>query len=321
MDQHAVLLHEVACRLNTILDLQTALREVSRLMRISMGADKCEVILAEHFGQLAELGFPASIARQAIEQRSVVAIPDLSASADRTLGNSVLLLRIRSVVCVPVMIEEEVAALTYVYTTNSSSRLFSQPDVQLAVAISHQTALCIQRARLLDNARRLEQLAAIDSLTGLSNRRHIFELAEREFQRARRYGRPLTAMMLDIDEFKQVNDRYGHATGDEVLRAVAVRCRENLREIDLLGRYGGDEFLVLLLENPVNEARSVAERLRRCIADVPVVTDRQQLSVTISLGAATLTADCPGLPALLNDADAALYAAKKAGKNRAEVIS
>ena len=321
VDQHAVLLYEISRRLNTVLDLHTALREVSRLMRVSMGAEKCEVILAEHFAELAELGFPTSIAHQAIEQRSVVAIPDLSAEARRSAGDSTMLLQIRSVLCVPVMIGEEVVALTYVYKTDPLSHPFTQQDVQLAVAISHQAALTIQRARLLDNTRRLEQLATIDSLTGLYNRRHVFELAEHEFQRARRYRRPLSALMLDIDDFKQVNDSYGHGIGDQVLQAVATQCQDNLRAIDFLGRYGGDEFLVLLLETALDEARTVAERLRLAIAKVSVVTDQGPLGVTISLGVATLTADVPSWTALLDDADSALYAAKKAGKNRAEVIS
>ncbi len=321
VDQHAVLLFEVARRLNTILDLQASLREVSKLMRISMGAEKCEVILAEQFGQLGELGFPTSIARQVIEQRLVVAIPDLSASGDQTASDSALLLRIRSVLCVPVMSGEEVVALTYIYKTDPSARPFNQPDVQLAVAISHQAALAIERARLLDNARHLEQLATIDSLTGLYNRRHVFELAEHEFQRARRYHRHLSALMLDVDDYKQINDGYGHGAGDQVLRVVTARCREHLRAIDLMGRYGGDEFVILLLETALGEAVFIAERLRQCIVDAPVVTDEQLLNVTISLGVAAVTADCPNLTALLNDADAALLAAKKAGKNRVEVIS
>jgi diguanylate cyclase (GGDEF)-like protein len=320
VDQHSVLLYEVARRLNTVLDLQTVLREVSKLMRISMGAEKCEVILAEHFGQLAELGFPTSIARQAIEQRSIVAIPELSTGNNQGLSDSSLLLQIRSALCVPVMIGEEVAALIYVYKTDPSSRPFSQSDAQLAVAISHQAALAIERARLVETTRRLEQLATIDSLTGLYNRRHIFELAEHEFQRGRRYNRPLSVLMLDIDDFKQINDRYGHAIGDQVLQAVAKRCRDNIRVIDLLGRYGGDELLVLMLENELPAARCVAERLRKCIADVPVATDQGPLSITVSLGAASLTADCPSWTALLNDADSAMYAAKKAGKNCVEVI-
>jgi diguanylate cyclase (GGDEF)-like protein len=319
VDQHAVMLYEVSSRLNTILDLSTALQEVSRLMRVSMGAERCEVILADRFSQLAELGFPTSIAQQAIQQKSIVVIPDVTALADQSAGKSALLLRIRSVLCVPIMIEVEVVGLIYVYKTDPASRPFDQHDVQLAVAISHQAALTIQRTRLLAKAEALEQLAIVDSLTGLHNRRHIFELAEHEFHRARRYKRPLSAMMLDIDSFKQVNDVYGHAAGDQVLRVMAARCRENLRDIDLMGRYGGDEFVVLLIESDLDTARNIAERLRRCLADAPVDTDQGPLNITVSLGIAAYSEDCPDMAILLNQADAALYRAKHAGRNRLEV--
>ena len=144
VDQHAVLLYEVAGRLNTIIDLDTALREVSNLMKVAMGADKCEVVLAERFGQLAELGFPTTIAELAIDKRSAVVIPDVQ--ADAALGKSALLLRVRSALCVPVMSGEEVVALLYVYKSRPLSRPFDQRDLQLAVAISHQAALTVQRA-------------------------------------------------------------------------------------------------------------------------------------------------------------------------------
>ena len=197
VDQHSILMYEIAGRLNTILDLQDALREVSDLMRVAMGVDKWEVILEERFGQLGELGFPTSIARQAIEQRSVIMIPDLSAQADPAPGKSALLLGIRSVLCVPVLLEQVVVALLYVYKTNPAARPFDQHDVQLAVAISHQAALTIQRAQLLERARAFEQRATTDSLTGLHNRQQILELAEREFQRARRLRHPLATLMVD----------------------------------------------------------------------------------------------------------------------------
>lgn len=319
VDQHAVLLYEVASRLNTILDLEVALHEVSKLMRVSMGAEKSEVILAERFGQLAELGFPTSIAHQAIEQRSVVVLSNIPAQAEQTWGKSALLLGIRSALCVPVMTGEEIVALIYVYKTDPASRPFDQHDVQLAVAISHQAALTIQRTRLLEKARVLEQRAIVDGLTGLHNRQHFLEMTDIEFQRARRYRHPLSAVMLDIDYFKQANDTYGHTVGDQVLQAVAARCQKSLRDIDLLGRYGGDEFVVLLPESDLNGARSTGERLRRCVAEIPVDTDRGPLNVTISLGAAALIDDYPHIAALLNEADAALYRAKNAGRNRVEV--
>jgi adenylate cyclase len=156
LDHHAVLLYEVASRLNTVIDLDTALREVSDMMRVAMGADKCQVILAERFNQLHDLGFPVSIARLALDQRSAVIIPD--AQADPQLGKSTLLMRIRSALCVPVMSGEKVVALIYVYKTRPLARPFDQNDLQLAIAISHQAALTIQRTRLLEHVRKEQRI-------------------------------------------------------------------------------------------------------------------------------------------------------------------
>jgi diguanylate cyclase (GGDEF)-like protein len=118
--------------------------------------------------------------------------------------------------------------------------------------------------------------------------------------------------MIDIDAFKQVNDRYGHPVGDQVLRAVAQRCRSNLREQHLLGRYGGDEFVGLLLECGRLEAELVAERLRRRVAEAPIETNAGALAITISTGCAVLIDDCANVAALIALADAALLAAKRA---------
>ena len=137
------------------------------------------------------------------------------------------------------------------------------PDVELAVAISHEVAVTVQRLRLLDKARAMTHLATADRLTGLHNRRHFLTLAEQEFHRARRYRRPLSALVLDIDSFKTVNEQHGHAAGDQVLRTVADSCSANLREPNLLCRFGDDQFVVLLLECDHNGARVVADRLLR----------------------------------------------------------
>ena len=311
VDQHALVLYEVAMRLNTIIDLQTALDEVSSLARTAIGADRLEVIPANRFDKLGELGFPTSLARQAIDQRSVVFIPDLSAESDTLAGQSRSVMSIRSVLCVPGVAGDEVVALTYAYRTDASSRPFDQQDSQLAVAVSHQAALTIQRSLLLEKTLRLDQLAMSDSLTGLHNRRHFLDLAEKEFQRARRYKRPLAALMLDVDSFKQVNDTYGHAVGDQVLRGVSDRCRESLREANLLARYGGDEFFVLLLECDLAAAERVATRLHRRTAADPIDTDAGPLSIGLSTGCAALVEDCANLQSLIALADAALYLAKK----------
>jgi adenylate cyclase len=149
IDQHAVLMYDVARKLNTVMDVESALQEVSSMIRLSLGADRCEVILPDAFDRLREFGFPMTIARIAIERRAVVNIPDI-AFEEPTLKESASLLRIRSVLCVPVIGGEEVMALIYMYKTDPSERPFDQQDVQLAVAISHQAALTLQRMQLLE---------------------------------------------------------------------------------------------------------------------------------------------------------------------------
>jgi adenylate cyclase len=157
LDHHAVLMYEVARQLNTVMDIETALDEVSGLMRRAMGADRCEVILAEEFDKLADLNFPTTIAESAINQKSAVVIPDMAASALGKSSGSSILMRIRSALCVPVMTGDEVLALIYMYKVDVGERPFTQKDLQLAVAISHQAALTIQRMQLLEKIKKEQQ--------------------------------------------------------------------------------------------------------------------------------------------------------------------
>ncbi|MDP1547112.1 MAG: GAF domain-containing protein, partial [Anaerolineales bacterium] len=213
---------------------------------------------------------------------------------------------------VPIMAHGKVMGSLYL-TEKMSGQIFTQDDEDLVVGLAADAAIAIENARLFG---KVEQLAITDSLTGVHNRRHFLELAEHEFQRARRYRRPVSMIMLDIDHFKKVNDTYSHAIGDQVLRAVAARCRETLRTIDFMGRFGGEEFLLLLPENDLEGARSAAERLRQRVAEAPIQTDRGLVSVTISLGVDAITADCPNLKTMLDRVDAAMYAAKEGGRNQ-----
>lgn len=167
--------------------------------------------------------------------------------------------------------------------------------------------------RKADEAR-LRRLATTDPLTGLSNRRHFFERGAQELRRAARYRRPLALLMLDIDHFKSVNDRYGHEAGDAVLRDLAERLRAGLRTSDLAGRIGGEEFAVLLPETTAEQAELLAERLRAAIAADPLGPD---LGITVSLGVAlAVPASEETLDPVLRRADAALYRAKAGGRNQ-----
>lgn len=162
----------------------------------------------------------------------------------------------------------------------------------------------------------LERLATIDSLTNLFNRRHFFIEAERIFARSNVPPYELTVLMLDVDHFKKVNDTYGHQQGDIVLREIARRLRENLRPTDLLGRYGGEEFVALLIRTPGKEVGQIAERLVESIRELPVEDNGVCVSVTISLGAAALDGKVSSLDELISHADQALYTAKQMGRNR-----
>jgi diguanylate cyclase (GGDEF)-like protein len=163
----------------------------------------------------------------------------------------------------------------------------------------------------------LRRLASIDSLTGAYTRRYFFELGRQELEKWRRYGHPLGAMMLDLDGFKQVNDRHGHAAGDRLLRAVARTARESLRRADILGRYGGDELAVLLPQSGLEQARETAERLRARVAAqrIPLAGGAAAV-VTVSIGVSEAQEGDADIAAVLKRADDALYAAKEGGRNR-----
>ena len=158
--------------------------------------------------------------------------------------------------------------------------------------------------------------ARTDSLTGLANRRHFMALAEAEMARALRYGKALSILMLDLDHFKAVNDLHGHRAGDDLLRQVADTFRQILREVDVVGRLGGEEFAVLLPESDLKQAFDVAERLRHAIGQSPLVVEGSEpLSVTASIGVATLAGTGLTVDNLLTVADQGLYAAKGNGRN------
>ena len=221
---------------------------------------------------------------------------------------------IRSFLGVPLIVGDQVIGMLAVDSMDPN--FFNADHVRLTTAFADQVAVAIQNARLF---REVEQLAHTDGLTGLNNRHRFLELARHEFKRARRHPHALSAIMLDIDHFKTVNDTYGHAVGDHVLQTVARRCKGAVREIDILGRYGGEEFVSILLETDLHGANMVAERLRRCVEEPPIETERGPLSVTVSIGIADMNADCQDLESLLRHADQALYAAKQAGRNQVAI--
>jgi len=159
----------------------------------------------------------------------------------------------------------------------------------------------------------------VDPLTGLHSRYHFFSLAEHEFARSYRYERPLSALMLEIDNLGDIYEAYGHAIGEQVLRVVVECCRMNVRSVDIVGHYRDEEFVLLLPEANLEAAKKVAERVRQSVARAPVSTERGSVVTTISLGVANIGEGTPNLVALLERASKALHFAKQDGGDSVEV--
>lgn len=177
-----------------------------------------------------------------------------------------------------------------------------------------------QKRELSEALDRIQYLATRDSLTGLMNRRHVTEMLEREVLRHRRFSTRLSVAIFDLDHFKQINDRHGHGCGDEVLRAFAEEAQRTIRGCDALARWGGEEFLLLMPETGLEDARVGAERVRAMLERQVILKHGERVPVTLSSGVAEL-GKAETLDALVERADQALYVAKSHGRNRVEIAT
>ena len=222
---------------------------------------------------------------------------------------------IHTLLGIPLTVGDEVPGMVLMYHRHPDA--FKKDLISLAATMVNQASFAVENARLFEKIRKM---AIIDGLTGLFNRRHFFQLAAEEFIRAKRYNHALSVIMLDVDHFKKVNDNHGHAIGDEVLRVVATECGLCLRANDLMGRYGGEEFVILLPESAEEMALSVAERLRVRLADYQGEEHEPPLPpMTASFGVATREPTTRSIESLIDKADKALYQAKQNGRNRVEI--
>ena len=168
---------------------------------------------------------------------------------------------------------------------------------------------------------RLEHRANYDGLTNLLTRRAFNELLEKHFIHAQQYGKPLCCALIDIDNFKHINDQNGHHAGDKVLQSFASTCKDNIRKSDFIGRWGGDEFVLILPGSELEQATFIAERLCNDISKLNVTVDNKYLNFTVSIGVSLLSAHTTDVDALFSDADKALYQAKHQGKGRVAIAS
>jgi len=245
--------------------------------------------------------------------RETLVIADAQAIQDDLPGlhqdPDVVQRRVRSVLCMPIEVDtdrqDRVSALLYM-ENNLAPGVFTRERMEVLEVIGLAAASTLE----------LSREAATDGLTGLYNHRYFKELLNKEVSQAQRHERPLSLIMLDIDHFKGFNDRWGHQAGDLVLARVAQTVRESARGSDIVARYGGEELAIILPETHIDGARQAANNMRRAIEDLRVTVDGEPLSVTASLGVATLTRDILDAPELISHADKALYQAKEKGRNR-----
>jgi diguanylate cyclase (GGDEF)-like protein/PAS domain S-box-containing protein len=214
----------------------------------------------------------------------------------------------RSFIGIPLILRDKVIGVMSVQSYEPNA--YSINQVRLLEAVAMQAAIAIENARLYGEVQRL---AIVDELTGVYNFRGLMELGRREVERSRRFSRPLTALFFDIDGFRNFNNIYSHATGNLVLEAVADRCRSVLRSVDILARYGGDEFVILLPETDVSTALGIARRLSEEVALTRVKTSHGELSITISLGVARLKENMRTIGSLIDHANRAEHRAKEKG--------
>jgi diguanylate cyclase (GGDEF)-like protein len=199
----------------------------------------------------------------------------------------------------------------------AASLVFASFVVSATRKLSEAMEKAFRLTREMEYAHSIANHAAqTDELTGLKNRRAFFQEAEQTYEHCKRNRLPLSVLMMDIDHFKHINDSYGHQAGDQVLRQIGAVICESVRDVDLCGRLGGEEFALLLTDTSIDVARATAEELRQAIARLPC---EHIEGITASLGVATMSAVDQNVHMLLNDADKALFRAKAQGRNQTAV--
>jgi len=242
-----------------------------------------------------------------VREKRALRVDDV-ADDDLPLDPETIEASVRSVLAVPLLVDGRVVGV--LSAQSRRPRAYDEHHLSVLATIGQQTAVAIENARHY-------ALTTTDSLTGLYLRDAFFRRLEDEYKRAKRYASSFAVLMLDLDGFKEINDRHGHAAGDRYLRAVGAAITERLRGADLACRYGGDEFCLLLPVTDLDGARAIAERVRQGIAGLGVPWDGVTLRATVSIGVASYPEhDSGDLKALLLRSDQALYHAKRAGRDR-----
>jgi diguanylate cyclase (GGDEF)-like protein len=246
-------------------------------------------------------------------------IRDLELEKDRLPASFVTVGQpVRSWLGVPLKLKEKLVGVMSIQSYEPNA--FDEDSQRIFSTVASQVAMVIENTRLHE---RIREQAVRDGVTQVYNHDYLHEQLVRELERSKRYHHPVSFIMLDLDQFKELNDHYGHLVGDEVLRLVAKLISTRVRSVDIVGRYGGDEFAIILPQASVSDAQAVAERVRDAVERTPFASPQGDLptTLTVSQGVATFPDSAQSPVALIDQADRALYAAKTAGRNQIRVAS
>lgn len=319
-------LFDVVNTVSKSLDLDKVLPDVLVRVLASMGAGKGAIILLDRDGKKLLLKACRGLSEESLNHvvdkgQGCVGDVILKNSPIRVSGgddaDSVPVTgleqeNIWSALVVPVTVRGEVLGVLALYGENKDQ--FTDEEGAVLETIGNQVGVAVENARLYEKTL---ELAQVDGLTGLANRRHLMERLKREIDRAERYHTSLSLIILDLDKFKSFNDTYGHLQGDELLKAFSSMLCHQIRSADIAGRYGGEEFCVVLPNTSVKGALVIAERIRNAMVDIkiPVGDGRPAAGRTVSIGVAEFKGD-ESVEEILNSADSALYRAKQDGRNK-----
>lgn len=294
------------------------------VLRVWGGEDRGHVLASHEDETVADLAinlqkYPE--VRRAIETRHKVIINDVRRDPlMRPCLDEVLKSGITSLIVIPIVLFDPNIG-SFLLRAARTGAPFTLREISFCEIVAEAAANALERGQLFESIQkaneRLEHLAITDGLTGLYNHRYFRQRLEDEFERAHRYTLPLSCMILDIDNFKRINDTYGHLNGDIVLRGIADTAQRSVRKSDIVARYGGEEFVVIMPQTGLEGARAQAERVRRETAAQVFENFPEGVRITVSIGVAVYDPetmlDCE---AMLRIADGALYKAKREGKNR-----
>jgi diguanylate cyclase (GGDEF)-like protein len=326
------LIYQVARSFTSTIELTELLSRISALVAERLKIPHFSIMLQNSDGSLeVKAAYPPDqgtegicfgrnegVCGRAAQERIAVYLPNVEADTNTFLPRAGSILTSGSLLAVPMIHQDAVLGVLNFQRPEVAS--FAAEEIEALTAIADQAALAVKNANLHQET---VALAITDPLTGVSNRRQLFTRLDMEVARANRFGTPVSVLMIDIDQFKSFNDSAGHRAGDQLLRQVAELMRKMIRKVDTLGRYGGDEFLLLLPQVGKGEAAEVAEKLRKG-AEAALFDHANgggSARITVSVGVASFPADATTQEQLIDMADGALYASKRGGRNQVTAYS